>query len=48
MREHYRASTGSEEIRCTASYSNYRKFSVSTDELIEKPPAPKKPGDGLD
>jgi hypothetical protein len=48
MREHCRASTGSEEIRCTASYSNYRKFSVSTDELIEKPPAPKKPGDGLD
>jgi hypothetical protein len=48
MTEHYRASTGSEEIRCTATYCNYRRFSVSADELIEKPPAPKKPGDGLD
>jgi hypothetical protein len=48
MTEHYRASTGSEEIRCTATYSNDRKFSVSTDELTGKPPAPKKPGDGLD
>ena len=44
MAEHYRASAGSEEIRCTATYSNYRKFSVSTDEVIEKPPPPKKPG----
>ncbi len=44
MTEHYRASSGSEEIRCTATYSNYRKFSVSTDEVIEKPPPPKKPG----
>jgi hypothetical protein len=44
MTEHYRASSGSEEIRCTATYSNYRKFSVSTDEIIDKPPPPKKPG----
>ena len=44
MTEHYRASSGSEEIRCTATYSNYRKFSVSTGEVIEKPPPPKKPG----
>ena len=48
MTEHYRAATGSEEIRCTATYSNYRKFTVSTEEVVEKPPPPKKPGDGVD
>ena len=34
----------SDEIRCTATYKNYRKFSVSTDEEIEKPPTKKPPG----
>ena len=48
MTEHYRAASGSEEIRCTATYRNYRKFTVSTGEVIEKPPPPKKPGDGVD
>lgn len=47
MTEHYRAASGSDEIRCTATYTNYRKFSVSTDEVITKPPPPKKPGDGV-
>lgn len=47
MTELYRASSGSEEIRCTATYTNYRRFSVSTEEVIEKPPPPKKPGDGV-
>jgi hypothetical protein len=46
MREYYRAPASNDQIRCTATYSNYRKFSVSTDEVIEKPP-PKKPGGGL-
>lgn len=43
MTEYYRAMMSADEIRCTATYSKYRKFSVSTDEVIEKPP-PKKPG----
>jgi hypothetical protein len=48
MTEQYRAAAGTDDIRCTATYSNYRKFTVSTGEVIEKPPPPKKPGDGLD
>jgi len=45
MTEHYRTIASGDEIRCTATYSRYRKFSVSTDEVIERPP--KKPGGGL-
>ena len=44
MTEHYKATMSSDEIRCTATYKNYRKFSVSTDEEIEKPPTKKPPG----
>ena len=44
MTEFYKATMSSDEIRCTATYKNYRKFSVSTDEEIEKPPAKKPPG----
>ena len=44
MTEYYKATMSSDEIRCTATYKNYRKFSVSTDEEIEKPPTKKPPG----
>jgi hypothetical protein len=44
MTEYYKATSSSDEIRCTATYKNYRKFSVSTDEEIEKPPTKKPPG----
>ena len=44
MTEFYKATMSSDEIRCTATYKNYRKFSVSTGEEIEKPPARKPPG----
>ena len=43
MTEYYKATMSADEIRCTATYSNYRKFSVSTDEEIQKPPTGKKP-----
>lgn len=42
MTEYYKATMSADEIRCTATYRNYRKFSVSATEEIEKPP--KKPG----
>ncbi len=44
MTEYYKATMSADEIRCTATYKNYRKFSVSTDEEIEKPPTKKPPG----
>ena len=44
MTEDHKATMSSDEIRCTATYKNYRKFSVSTDEEIEKPPTKKPPG----
>jgi hypothetical protein len=44
MTEYYKATMSADEIRCTATYQNYRKFSVSTDEAIDKPPAKKPPG----
>lgn len=34
MTEHYRAPMTADEIRCTATYSNFRRFSVQTDEAI--------------
>jgi len=43
MTEYYKAPANSDEIRCTATYTNYRKFSVATDEEIEKPPPAKNP-----
>jgi hypothetical protein len=43
MTEYYKATTSSDEIRCTATYRNYRKFSVATDEEIEKPPPEMSP-----
>lgn len=43
MTESYRAPMTNDQIRCTAIYSKYRKFTVSTDEAIEKP-GTKKPG----
>jgi hypothetical protein len=43
MVEHYRTFGSVDEIRCTATYSNYRRFSVSTGEVIQKP-ATKPPG----
>ena len=37
MEETYH-SRGSDEINCVATYSNYRRFNVATDEQVKKPP----------
>lgn len=37
MEETYH-SRGSDEITCVATYSNYRRFNVATDEQLKKPP----------
>jgi len=36
MEESY--NSGNEEITCVATYANYRRFKVATDEAIRKPP----------
>ncbi len=36
--EETHGSRGSEEITCVATYSNYRRFKVATDERMKKPP----------
>lgn len=38
MDEHYSSPHQSDVITCTAIYTNYRRFGVSTDEQIRKPP----------
>ena len=38
MEEYYKASSSSDEIVATATYSKVRRFQVSTDEKIAKPP----------
>jgi len=38
MEEYYKASSSADEIVATASYSKVRRFQVSTDEKIAKPP----------
>lgn len=40
MSESYRQGSRAPEIRCTATYRNFRRFRVSTDEQIKRPPGP--------
>ena len=38
MEEFYQAAQSTDEIRATATYTNVRRFTVSTDEKLKKPP----------
>lgn len=38
MDEHYKAARSTDDIHGLATYTNYRKFQVSTDESLRKPP----------
>lgn len=40
MDEYYKATNSIDEILATATYSNVRRFRVTTDESLKKPPAP--------